>query len=95
MLRNNQQPIVKFVLNKVRTRAELSKLVANTFTTDSTQAALFFNSNDSLAPFNIDTTQLLTLFIPNTYEFYWDTSAKKIADKMAKEHNKFWNAEII
>jgi UPF0755 protein len=90
MLRNNQQPIVKFVLNKVRTRAELSKLVANTFTTDSTQAALFFNSNDSLARFDIDTTQLLTLFIPNTYEFYWSTSIPKLLLKMKEAQSQFW-----
>ncbi|MCX6331583.1 MAG: endolytic transglycosylase MltG [Bacteroidetes bacterium] len=90
MLRNNQQPIVKFILNKVRTRAELSKLVATTFTTDSAQAALFFNSNDSLAPFNIDTTQLLTLFIPNTYEFYWSTSIPKLLVKMKEAQSQFW-----
>lgn len=90
MLRNNQQPIVKFILNKVRTRAELSKLVATTFTTDSVQAALFFNSNDSLAPFNIDTTQLLTLFIPNTYEFYWSTSIPKLLLKMKEAQSQFW-----
>ena len=90
MLRNNHQASVKFVLNKVRTRAELSKLVANTFTTDSTQAALFFNSNDSLARFDIDTTQLLTLFIPNTYEFYWSTSIPKLLLKMKEAQSQFW-----
>jgi len=93
MLRNNQQPIVKFILNKVRTRAELSKLVATTFTTDSTQAALFFNSNDSLARFEIDTTQLLTLFIPNTYDFYWSTSIPKLLSKMKEAQSQFWHQQ--
>jgi UPF0755 protein len=91
MLRNNQQPIVKFILNKVRTKEELAKLISTTFTTDSNEAALFLNSNDSLAPFNIDTAQLFTLFIPNTYEFYWNTSMSKLLKKMKDEQFRFWN----
>jgi UPF0755 protein len=91
MLRNNQQPIVKFILNKVRTKEELAKLISTTFTTDSNEAALFLNSNDSLAPFNIDTAQLFTLFIPNTYEFYWNTSMSKLLKKMKDEQLRFWN----
>ena len=66
MLRNNQQATVKFILNKVRTKGELAKLESNTFSMDSTECATFFCSNDSLAPFETDTTQLLTLFIPRT-----------------------------
>ena len=91
MLRNNQQPIVKFILNKVRTKGELAKLISTTFTTDSNDAALFLNSNDSLAPFNIDTAQLFTLFIPNTYEFYWNTSMSKLLKKMKEAQMQFWN----
>ena len=91
MLRNNQQPIVKFILNKVRTKEELAKLIATTFTIDSNQAIFFLNSNDSLAPFNIDTTQLFTLFIPNTYEFYWNTSMHKLLKKMKDAQTQFWN----
>ena len=35
------------------------------------------------------------LFIPNTYEFYWNTSAKEFVDRMQKEYNKFWNKERL
>lgn len=91
MLRNNQQATVNFVLNKVRTRAELSKLIGNTLAVDSAQAAAFFNNNDSLAPFGTDTTLLLTLFIPNTYAMYWSTSLPKLMQKMKDQQAQFWN----
>ncbi len=91
MLRNNQQASVKFVLNKLRTRAELAKLIATTFSTDSSTCATFLNSNDSLAKFETDTTQLLTLFIPNTYEFYWSTPMSKIVQKMKAAADVFWS----
>jgi UPF0755 protein len=91
MLRNNQQATVKFILNKVRTRGDLAKLVATTFEIDSAECATFFNSNDSLASFNTDTTHLLALFIPDTYEFYWSTSLPKFLQKMKNQQEAFWN----
>jgi len=91
MLRNNQQTTVKFVLNKVRTRAELSKLIGATFYTDSATCATYLNSNDSLAKFETDTTQLLTLFIPNTYELYWSTTIPKLLQKMKSAADLFWS----
>ena len=90
MLRNNQQATVNFVLNKVRTRSELATLVGNTLAVDSTNAAAFFNNNDSLAPFGTDTTMLLTLFIPNTYTMYWSTSLPKLMQKMKDQQVQFW-----
>jgi len=31
------------------------------------------------------------MFIPNTYEFYWNTDAKSFFDRMKKEHKQFWS----
>ncbi|MFE3848994.1 endolytic transglycosylase MltG [Flavobacterium sp. LB3P45] len=36
---------------------------------------------------------VLAMFIPNTYELYWNTSAEKFRDKMIKEYRNFWNKE--
>lgn len=36
---------------------------------------------------------VLSLFIPNTYEFFWNTSPEKVREKLAKEYRKFWNQE--
>lgn len=38
---------------------------------------------------------VLVMFIPNTYEFYWNTSAVKFRDKMIKEYRIFWNKERL
>ena len=93
MLRNNQQATVKFILNKVRTRAELAALVGKTFDLDSAYCASYFNSNDSLAAYNTDTTQLLSLFIPDTYEFYWSTPIPKFLQKMQSNATHFWSVK--
>lgn len=36
---------------------------------------------------------VLSVFLPNSYEVYWDTSADKLRDKLFKEYLKFWNEE--
>lgn len=38
---------------------------------------------------------VLSLFIPNSYEFFWNTSAKQFRDRMAKEYRRFWTAERL
>lgn len=38
---------------------------------------------------------VFVMFLPNTYEFYWDTSADKFRDKMLEEYKKFWDDERI
>lgn len=34
---------------------------------------------------------ILSVFIPNTYEVYWNISAKELCEKMYAENNRFWN----
>ena len=38
---------------------------------------------------------VLSVFIPNSYEIFWNTNAIKFRDRMAKEYRKFWRAEKI
>ena len=53
--------------------------------------------NDSvfLKKHNFDQENRLSLFIPNKYEFYWNTSAESFVKRMAEEYKRFWNDERI
>jgi UPF0755 protein len=44
---------------------------------------------------NFNEENILTMFIPNTYELYWNTTATKFRDKMIKEYRIFWNDDRI
>ena len=81
---NNQETLGKLV-QRLSTQLEPDTLALNEAFTNET----FLQEN------GLTKETALTLFIPNTYEFYWNTSAKKIADKMAKEHKKFWTNERL
>ncbi|RXK86305.1 endolytic transglycosylase MltG [Filimonas effusa] len=89
-LRNNQQAPVKLVINKIRTKEDLAKLIGKNFRTDSTTAIRFLTSNDSLQILGVDTNTVMTLVIPDTYSFNWQTPVKKIMQRLQDEHDKFW-----
>jgi len=43
--------------------------------------------------FEFEEETILSLFIPNTYEFWWNTSATGLFDRMHEEYQKFWTEE--
>lgn len=90
-LRNNTQSPVNLVINKLRTKEDLAKLIGKNFAVDSASAATFFNSNDSLRPLGVDTNTVMLLVIPNTYTYTWTTPVRKILSKLSDEKKKFWD----
>lgn len=90
-LRNNNQSPVNLVINKIRTKEDLARMIGKQFAVDSATAATFFNSNDSLQSFGVDTNTFMTLVVPNTYTYTWTASVKRIVAKLAEEKEKFWS----
>ena len=62
---------------------------------DSTSLMKSFTDEDFLKEQNMTRENVLSLFIPNSYEFFWNTSADKFRDRMAKEYRKFWTPERL
>lgn len=52
-----------------------------------------FTDKDFLEENNLTAENVLVAFIPNTFEFYWNTSAIKVRDKLIREYKKFWTEE--
>lgn len=81
---NNQERLENFV-GRVGSEIEADSLSLMKAIKDPT----FLKDNG----FNED--NVFAMFIPNTYEVYWNTSAEKFRDKMIKEYHNFWTAERI
>lgn len=62
---------------------------------DSTSLMKSFTDENFLKEQNMTRENVLSLFIPNSYEFFWNTSADKFRERMAKEYRKFWTPERI
>ena len=84
---------VKVAFNNQESLGKLAQRLASQTEPDSLQLVVAFTDTEFLAENEFTEETILAMVIPNTYEFYWNTSATKIADKMAKEYRKFWNDE--
>ena len=82
---------MKLVINHLRTKEDFAKLVSKNFSSDSSTVMTFINSPDSIKQWKVDTSNLFTLIIPDTYSFYWNVSLNKIFEKLAEANTNFWN----
>lgn len=94
ILRSNNIP-VKVAFNNQERLADLAGRISAQIEPDSVTLLKAFNDAEFLSAneFNDDTK--LAMYIPNSYEFFWNTSAEKFRDRMLKEYNRFWNADRL
>ena len=99
ILKNNHQSTVKLVINKIRILNEFARLLDKNFGLDSISVLQFITNKDSLNTIGIkddllfDKRTFITTIIPNTYEFYWNASIKKIILKLYDGYKLFWTEE--
>lgn len=93
LLRSGKQTPVELTFNNIRTREILAQRIALDIEPDSTKIIELLEDSAYLKIFGFNTENILTMFIPNTYEVYWNISAKEMMDRMYTEYNKFWNTE--
>lgn len=89
-LRNNRQTAVNLVINKLRTKEDLASIISKNFEADSAEVISFVTNRDSIAKLDVNESTFMTIVIPNTYTFYWNTSAGKIFRRLKSEKENFW-----
>ena len=89
-LKSGKQEPVRFVINKLRTKEDLAGKIGRQFETDSAQMIALLLNNDSLQKYHLDTNTIMTTVIPNTYLFWWNSSARNIIDRLHTQHDMFW-----
>jgi UPF0755 protein len=88
----NSVPI-KVTFNNQERVEDLAARISTQIEADSTSLMNAFTDESFLKENGFTSENVLAMFIPNTFEFYWNTSAEKFRDKLAKEYIKFWNDE--
>ncbi|MEZ4858053.1 MAG: endolytic transglycosylase MltG [Flavobacteriaceae bacterium] len=91
-IRSTNIPIqVKF--NNQERLENLAGHLARQMEPDSLSFLLAFNDAEFLKSSGFTQNTALGMYIPNTYEVYWNTSAIDFRDRMLKEYNTFWTAD--
>ena len=90
MLRIGEQTPVKLSFNNVRTIPELAGKVSRKLAGDSLLFHKVLTNDSIMRHYGFSRRTYISMFIPNTYEFYWNTSPEKFIERMAGEFKKFW-----
>ena len=86
---------VKLAFNNQERLENFAGRVGSQIEADSLSLLASFKDSIFLKENGFTEENVLAMFIPNTYETYWNTSAEKFRDKMIKEYRNFWNKERI
>ena len=89
-LRSKNKPL-NLTFNNKLTIAHFSSHVSNFIEPDSISIIESFYDKTFLITNNLNKQNVFSICLPNTYQFFWNTSANQFRDRMLKEYNKFWN----
>ncbi len=89
-LRNGNQDAVRLTFNNIRLKEDLVLRVGSKFAFGADTLGKLMNDPQVCQKYGFDTTNIVSMFLPNTYEIFWTTKADKFLDRMHDEYQKFW-----
>ena len=93
MLRGGLQSPVNVTFNNIRDVDMLAGRIASQIEADSASISALLHNQQYINQLGFNNYTLPALFLPNTYQFYWNTDAEGFVVRMFQEYNKFWNEE--
>ncbi len=95
-LRKGQHFPVRFTFTAARTKEQLiKKLSQNEFLFDWEDLLKLLNNNAFLSKYGLNPETAIAVFLPNTYEFYYDITAERFFEKMYGYYQQFWTEERL
>ncbi len=93
MLKLGLQTPVRVTINHVRTPAQLAGKLARQLDADSIALLHVLTDKKVAAGVGFDSLTLFSMFIPDTYEFYWTVLPENFVQRMRREYDRFWTPE--
>jgi UPF0755 protein len=91
MLRSGNQDVVRLTFNNVNTLQDLSEKVAGQLEFSASELLDLLEDSEVVESYGFNTFTIPAMFIPNTYEFYWNTNPEVFLKRMKREYDVFWN----
>jgi UPF0755 protein len=90
-LRSGNQDVVQLTFNNIKTLKELAENISEQLEPGIDEFYTEFSDATVQKKYGFNSYTLSAMFIPNTYEFYWNTRPEEFIERMYKEYNRFWN----
>lgn len=94
-LRLGTQEPIKVVVNQARTIDKFVSAATRDLEADSTKLMSLLSDDEFIQSLGFNKKTIIGLFIPDTYQFNWNTNEEEVVDRMVKEYKKFWNAKRL
>ena len=91
MLRSGVQAPVNVTFNSMRTFEELAGIISKRLEADSLQFLQIFKDEDIIEKYGFNEKTFISMFIPNTYKIYWNSTPEEFVSRMKREYDAFWN----
>jgi UPF0755 protein len=95
MLKSGNQEPVKLYFQNIRLKENFVGMVSKKLEADSLSMSKLLDSVEFVGAYGFSPDNVYTVFIPNSYEFYWNTDAKTFFTKMFENYQQFWNEERL
>ncbi|MDH6355662.1 UPF0755 protein [Dysgonomonas sp. PH5-45] len=92
-IRNGNQSAIRFTFNNIRTKEELAERISEQLDLSETDILTAFNDSAVCSKLGFTPQTIAGMFIPDTYEVYWNLSLNKFLDRMATEYSRFWEGK--
>ena len=93
MLRGGLQTPIQVKFNNMRDIDMLAGRIGQQIEADSASIANLLHNPDYVTQLGFNKYTIPALFLPDTYEFYWNTDAENFIARMSREYDKFWTDE--
>lgn len=93
LLRSGKQTPIRVTFNNVRTKEDLAEKISANMELTEEQFLALVQDSVYIRKFDFDEQTIMSMFIPNTYELWWNTSADALFDRMHREYMSFWTDE--
>lgn len=95
LLKSGKQSPVRLTFNNIRLKQDFAGLVGQSLEPDSSDIMDLLNDPLFLDTFGFNPENVYTMFIPNTYEIFWNTDAESFFNRMYQEYKRFWTEERL
>ncbi|MFT4968565.1 MAG: UPF0755 protein [Chitinophagales bacterium] len=90
-LRGGMQTPVKLLINNVNFKEDLAAKIASQVEIDSLSVWNLIHDEEQISAMGYNSDNVMCLFIPNTYEVYWNLGLESLLSKFKASHAQFWN----
>lgn len=93
MLKSGNQEPVTLAFHNIRLKDQFAGFVSKKIEADSVSILRLLDSAKFAEQYGFTTDNIYTVFIPNSYQLYWNTSPEKLFKRMYTNYEKFWTPE--